>query len=278
MLGDSANRHNLSSIKSRYYYLTYSPPKDAVQRGRIAKELALLEGVRLHSSLWKIPSQNVRHALKTASKNGPIVLKRTREILPPQVNFDKHIFDLGSVAIIAYRLPTTSPRKRAAVVRMLRRVPKIKIGSALLLIPYLKSSKLGSYRGRAVLQDELFSFLDREGVEAHRLTHLRIVYPSSHEELLRLIIIRETLACEKLASSIRSSTYAVKHADKPDLAKTQKLLSFYKSRYRDLQGVAFFMYSSMNVDLRLGLKKAYNALMHYRQAVGGKIEELSVAE
>lgn len=264
--------------KRIYYYLTYFPPKDTAQRGKIAKELASQGGVRLHSSLWKIQSQNMRQALKVVSKYDPTVLKRSREIYTPQINFGKQVFDLGSVAIIAYRLPKKSSGKRTTVVRMLRRVPKIKIGSALLMIPYLKSSRLNAYKGTVVLQDELFNFLDREGVEAHRLAHLKIVYPSSHERLLELMIDREALICEKLTVSIRGLTHSVRRIENHDLAKLQKLLSFYRSRYRDLQAVAYFMYTFMNIDLRPSLKKVYNALVHYRKAIEGKVVQPSVAE
>lgn len=233
--------------------------------------------MRLHSSLWKIPNQNIRPVLKLVSKCEPTVLKRSREIYPPKINFNKQIFDLGSVAIIAYKLPKTS-KKRTAVARVLRRTPKIRIGSALLMVPYLKSSRLNAYKGRAVLQDELFNFLEREGVEAHRLVHLKIVYPSSHSSLLKRMIDYEVLVCEKLVSTIRGLIYAAKYMGNYDTAKLLKLLSFYKTRYRDLQCVAHFMYSSMNVDLRPSLKKVYNSLVRYKQAVEGRVEQAGVAE
>ena len=105
-----------NSIKCKYYYLTYFPPKDSVQRGKIAKDLASQCGIRLHSSLWKIPSQNMKQALNIVLMYGPTVFKRSREIFPPKINFGKQIFDLGSVAIIAYKLPQTSSRKRMTVV------------------------------------------------------------------------------------------------------------------------------------------------------------------
>lgn len=261
-----------------YYYLVYFPPKEALQREKIVKGLASLGGLRLHSSLWKIPSERIKNALKAVSGNDPVVLKRSREILPPNISFDKNIFDLGSVAVISYRLPKTSSRKRTAVQRMLRRAPKIKISPALFMIPYLKSSKLNAYKGRAVLQDEMFEFLDSEGVENNRLTYLKIVYPSSHERLLELMVSYENLVCTKLTSTIRSLIHAANHAELDDIVKFQKLLSFYKSRYRDLQGVAYFMNDSMNVDLRPSLKMLYNALVHYKRAVERKSEKLNVTE
>ena len=267
-----------NSIKWKYYYLTYVPPKDSVQRYKVAKELASQCGIRLHSSLWKIPSQNIKKALNTVLKYEPTVFKRSREIFPPKISFEKQIFDLGSVAIIAYKLPKKSSRKRMAVLRMLRRAPKIKIVSTLLIVPYLKSSRLNAYKGRAVLQDELFNFLDKECVEAHRLGHLKIVYPHSHEGLLRTMIDYEVLICEKVTVSLKGLIYTAKHTENLDLSKSQKILSFYRSEYRDIQGIAYFMYKSMNVDLRPNLKKVYNALIRYRQVLEEKLGQLSVAE
>ena len=266
------------SVKWRYYCVTFFPPKDSIQRSKIAKDLASQGGVRLHSSLWKIPSQNMRQALKALLGYGPTVFKRSREIFPPEINFNKKIFDLGSVSIISYRLPKTSSRERTAVLRILRRVPKIKIGSSLLIVPCLKSSRLNTYNGRVVLQDELFNFLDREGIEAHRLAHLRIVYPSSQEGLLKTMISHEVLLCENMAISIKCLTYVIKHSENYDLIRLKKDLSFYRSRYRDLQGIIYFLYTSMNIDLRPDLRKVYNMLIHYRRAIEDKVEQLSIAE
>ncbi|MFH0748962.1 MAG: hypothetical protein V1915_03485 [Candidatus Bathyarchaeota archaeon] len=272
------NANVQNGTKRKYYYLIYFPPKDPNQRSRIKKELVSMDCVRLHSSLWKIPMQNMAPSLNLVRTCDPVVFKRSREIFPPKINFDKHMFDLGSVALIAYRLHKPSSKKRTVIGRMLRRVPYIKMGSCLLLIPYLKSSRLNAYQGSAILQDKLFKFLDEEGVEAHRLTHLKIIYPSSHENLIKAMIDYETRICVKLVFAIKSLTSIVNHTENHDITKLQKLLSFYKSRYTNLQGIGFFMYHTMNIDLRPSLKRVYNALMQYKQAIEGKVEQLNVAE
>ncbi|MFH0896626.1 MAG: hypothetical protein V1850_01065 [Candidatus Bathyarchaeota archaeon] len=88
----------------------------------------------------------------------------------------------------------------------------------------------------------------------------------------------ETLVCTKLISTLRNLTREASQAGLDGNINLQKLLSFYKSHYRDLQGVAFFMNDSMNVDLQPSLKMLYNALMHYKSAVEKRSAQLNVAE
>ena len=260
------------------YYLVYSSPKDVLQRNKIAKELESLNGIRLHLSLWKFTSQNIRFALKIVTNQKPIVLLRSREIFPSKINFDKQVFDLGSVAIFSYRFSKTSSKKRTTLSRMIEKVPKIKIGNALFIIPYLKSSKLNLYKGKVILHDELFRFLDIQDIENNRITHLKIIYPNSHEGLLNLMIIHEKLICSKLISVIRKLTQQINNSEVSNTLKLYKLLSFYKSKYNALQGIAFFMLHSLNVDLSPDLVMVYNALQHCKRTLERKNKQLNIAE
>jgi len=259
-----------------HYYLAYQPPEDATKKIQIEKELSSLECVKLHYSFWRVPRKEIKKALEITRGSRPLVFKRTRELLRPQINFDREIYDLGSVAIIAYRLPKEQIGKRAAVVRTLRKTPRIRIGQSLYLIPYLKASKLESYKGNVMLQDQLFAFLKKEGVDAHRLTYLKIIYPNSHKALVKLMIDHEILACQKLASASKRLMSKINRAELQELPKFQKLLSAYNVKYRAIKGVVFFLYNIMNIDLRFYLKKAYNSLILCKKMYHVKLVRLMV--
>ena len=254
-----------------YYYLSYQPPEDATGRVRVEKELAALRCIKLYYSFWRVPRKEIRKALETVRGNRPLIFKRSREILTPQIDFDKGVYDLGSVAIIAYRLPKEEVRKRVAVLRALRRTPRIMIGQSLYLIPYLKASKLEAYKGKVMLQDDLFDFLKKKGVDAHRLTHLKIVYPSSHRDLVKLMVDHEASACQKLAVSLRRLMTEIARSTPEEFLKFKKILSAYNVRYRAIKGVVFFLYNIMNIDLRRNLKKAYSYLIICKKRYNAKL-------
>ncbi|MDQ1281509.1 MAG: hypothetical protein QG670_2774 [Thermoproteota archaeon] len=244
-----------------HYYLSYKPPEEEAERATIEKKLVSLRCTKLHYSFWRVPQNEVRKVFETVRENHPLILKRSREIIAPQISFDKGIFDLGSVAIIAYTLSKKEMGKRVAVQRALRKTPRIRIGQSLYLIPYLKAAKLEMYKKKVMLQDDLFDFLRKKRVDAHRLTHLKIVYPSSHKELVKSMADLEAIICQKLALSLKKLAAEITKTPAEELLKLKKILSAYNVMYRTVNGVVFFLNEIMNIDLRNNLKKAYNYLI-----------------
>jgi len=171
---------------------------------------------------------------------------------------------LGTVAVIAYRLPRWSSRKRAALSRALSGLPAMKIGRCLYLVPYLKASKITTYRGAILTSSDLFKILEEKGIEVARLTHLRIVYPANQEPLLRAFIEGQVNKIERLALACRRLRGTVRVEGLDDTVRLRKLLSAYRLRYKMLKGIAFFLHKEMGVDLRPVLKRAYVALTSCR--------------
>jgi hypothetical protein len=218
----------------------------------------------------------VKKALESTNEYRPLVLKRTRDLINTQIDFEKEIYELGSVAIIAYKLQKEQSKKRAAVVRALIKTPRIKIGQSLYLIPYLRASKLEAYKGKVMLQDELFDFLKEKGIDAHRLTYLKIIYPTSHKVLLKMMIDHERLTCQKLTSALKQLITKINKVEPQDLQKFRKIISSNNVRYRAIRGIIFFINIRMRIDLRYDLKKAYNTLSLCKKIYRLKQTELLV--
>lgn len=257
-------------------YLVYEMPKDVAERQNIERKLSSLGCSKLHYSLWRVEDNRVKKALEATRNYKPILFKRGRELANPNVSFDEETYDLGSVAIIAYRLPKAQIGKRAAIIRALIRTPRIRIGQSLYIIPYLRTSKLEIFKGKVMLQDELFDFLKRMGVEAHRLTHLRIVYPTSQKALLKMMIDHEVLTCQKLTSTLRKLAARINESEPQELPKLRKVISSYNVRYKAVKGIVYFLYKAMKIDLRADLKKASVSLSLCKRAYNFKSVELLV--
>lgn len=236
----------------------------------MSHELAALGGVRLHYSLWRIPPNNVKSVLQLLRGRHAILLKRGRGIAAPDLSRGKGAVDMGTVAIIAYRLPRWSSRNRAALSRVLSGLPAMKIGRCLYLVPHLKASKIATYRGALITSSDLFRFLEDVGIEVARLTHLRIVYPTNQEPLLRALVEAQVSKIERLIIACRRLRGILSAGELDDAMRVRKLLSAYRLRYRLLKGAAFFLYREMGVDLRPNLKRAYTALMSCKVLIESK--------
>ncbi len=217
--------------------------------------------------MWRIQPKIAKPVLQLLQGRHAIILKRCRGMAALSSSSESGTVDLGTVAVVAYRLPQWSSQKRAALSRVLSGLPAMKIGRCLYLVPHLKASKIAAYQGAVLTSSDLFKILEDEGIEVARLTHLRVVYPASQEPLLRALIETQVNKIERLTVSCRRLREAVETGELDDNVGFRKLLSAYRLRYRSLKGIAFFLQKEMGVDLRPVLKRAYLALISCRVLV-----------
>jgi hypothetical protein len=243
-----------------HYFLYYKPPREAAKRIWIGRKLSALGGVRLHYSFWKLPKGSLHHALELVRDNEPIVLKRSRELVPPHVDKGRRLYELGSLMVIAYNSSSTPAGKRAAIVRALRRTPCIPMGPSFYLFPHLKAPKYTYFRDKIMLPDDFFDFLRKLGIPAHRLTYLRIIYPQSHEMLFQRLIARQMRECAKLVQRSQMLLKRIQEM-KANWTIVRKALSEFKTRYRTHKGIVYFLYHVYGIDLRANLKEAYSAII-----------------
>ena len=251
-------------MQKHEYYLVYQPPKDYVERKRITKELTSLGAVRLHYSLWRVSLRQAKSILHLVRGRHAIVFRRSRGISGPSLAGGKGELDMGTVTLIAYRLPKWSSRKRAALSRALSGVPSMKVGRCLYLVPQLKASKAAVYQRQLLTSSELARFLDDKDFKVEQLSNLRVVYPVNQEPLLRAYIEAQTEKIERLNRACRRLRQPTLNNVPVDAAGLRKLLSAYRLRYKSLRGIVLYLRKEMAVDLRPTLKRAYVALMSCR--------------
>jgi hypothetical protein len=244
------------------YYLAYTPPVEAAERRRLAKELMILGATRLHYSFWKITSEITKPVLNLTRGLLPLLLKRSRGIVST-LSEEKEIRDLGTVAIIAYRLPKLSQNSRVATTRVLSELPAMKIGRCLYLVPYLKSSRIGAYKGVSNTYTDLFR-LQAKDVKVSHMAPLRIVYPVDQEPLIKAFTQVQVNKIEGFASACRKFRETIKAGHRSDSVGFRKLLSAYRRRYKKLEGLVIFLHKEMGVDLRPMLKRSYPVLLACR--------------
>ena len=245
------------------YYLAYIPPAEAVERRRLTRELTALGATRLHYSFWRISPEIAKPVLELTRGKRPLLFKRSREIVST-LSEEKEITDLGTVGIIAYRLPQPSQNSRVATIRVLRRLPAMKIGRCLYLVPYLKSSRIVAYAGVAATYSNLFRLLRAKGAKVSHMAPLRIVYPVNQEVLTKAFVQVQVNKIEGFTSACRRFRETIKEGHEGDSVRSRKLLSAYRRRYKELEALAIFLQKEMGIDLRLLLKRSYPILLQCR--------------
>ena len=96
---------------------------------------------RIHKGLWiaRYPSLTPRMDVLISSYS-TIVLKTSRSLRSSVIDYERGVFDLGSLILIAYDLPC-DPRIRKAVNRLIRRSPCFRLSPSIYLFPHARYEK-----------------------------------------------------------------------------------------------------------------------------------------
>lgn len=245
------------------YYLAYRPPKDTRQRQTLVQTLSSLGASRLHYSLWQIPRCAVPTAVSLLRGCRPIVLKRSREVVSASLGRSEKSFDLGTVMILAYRLPAGASRKRAALSRALWQSPALKIGRCLYLFPHLRAARQLRYRGWILSSAEVVDLCERVQIETRCFPYLRVVYPENHELIMRALMEEQSMKAERLFTASSHLLQVMRTVPMPEL-KIRKVLSAYRLRYVWLKRLVVFLRQEMGVDISPVLKKVHRSLASCR--------------
>lgn len=118
------------------FYIVWGKPL------RLSDVAYLLERgfMKIHKGLWISRSNNLESDLKPIINyyvESITILKTSRELQKPLINFEEDIYNLGSLILVAYDLPR-STCVRKAVSRLLRRSPCFKLSPSIYLFPHTK--------------------------------------------------------------------------------------------------------------------------------------------
>lgn len=254
-----------------FYYLSYKPPAQALERVTLNNQLKRLGCSRLHFSFWMVPRGSVRQVLEIVREADPLVFRRSREVAPPRMNRTRGVYDLGSLTVFAYHAGRLKPGVRSAIARMLSRMPHLRLGKSLYIVPHIRSSKHDAFRGRILLPNEFFGALTKLRVETHRLMFMRIVYPSTQQTLCEQLVEWQVEGCRDLQRRSRVLMRQLRSSSGGATTRFRKAWSGLKARYRALKGVAYFLYRTMGVDLRPQLREVYSSLIACKRILNGSV-------
>jgi len=107
------------------YYVTYKASRETEHRSQIARQLRDLGCRQIRKSFWEVDEAKIRTVAGMLKGNSPVVMRRIREIRKPGFTEEKECSDLGSLTVVAYRIP--KGMKKGMVERISRRAPYIRL-------------------------------------------------------------------------------------------------------------------------------------------------------
>ncbi len=110
------------------YYVVYRAPRETKDRSLIPRRLRALDCKQLGKSFWEIGEKEEKASkiLKLLQKNYPVILKRERQIRKPHfVKEEDGVYDVGSLVIVAYRIPKEVKREKLR--KFLKRAPCLRL-------------------------------------------------------------------------------------------------------------------------------------------------------
>lgn len=107
------------------YYVTYKASEELKNMSRIARRLRGLGCEQIRKSFWEVNEENIKTVAGLLQKNFPLILKRTREIRKPSFMKEGGRGELGSLIVIAYRVP--KEEKKVKIANLLKRAPCIRL-------------------------------------------------------------------------------------------------------------------------------------------------------
>ena len=106
-------------------YVAYRASKAFKDRSLIPRRLRALGCTQVRRSFWEVKEEKANTTLRALRKNQPILLNRAREIRKPRFVKEKGVSELGSLIIIAYKVPKEV--KRQKVKNFLEKAPYIRL-------------------------------------------------------------------------------------------------------------------------------------------------------
>jgi len=92
---------------------------------RVPRRLRGLGCEQIRKSFWEVNEEKIKTVAELLQKNSPVILKRAREIRKPSFTKGGRRSELGSLIVIAYRVP--KEEKKVKIVNLLKRAPCIRL-------------------------------------------------------------------------------------------------------------------------------------------------------
>lgn len=107
------------------FYVTYRASKKDKNRSQIARRLHALGCEHIRRAFWKVDESTIRTVTNVLSTTCLVILKRRREMERPRFTHNDVGRELGSLVVIAYRVPT--PKDSNKIEQLLKRTPCIRL-------------------------------------------------------------------------------------------------------------------------------------------------------
>ncbi len=207
----------------------------------------------------------MKRVLRVLQKNQPVLLKRVREIRKPRYANGKGIGGLGSLVVIAYKVPKEV--KRGRIKNLLRKAPCIRLCHSVYAF-YLKHKHFDKNR-ELVDARRFWEFIQEIDEEAKVIPRVVVVNSSSVERLLEWAKKRVEKEIDNIVDGYKVLCQKVSRGE-IDEQYVRSALPKLKRRFATVRKIAAFYEKWLKIDLSRSLIKPYPAMKKVRSAIKEK--------
>ncbi|MFQ6076967.1 MAG: hypothetical protein ACE5Z5_12715 [Candidatus Bathyarchaeia archaeon] len=232
-------------------------------RSDLVKRLLELGYVRIHRGLWVAPGRGPAYETGLLGEPQVLVLRTSRALRRPHIDEERGVYDLGSLILIAYRLPEDA-RIRKAVSRLIRRAPCFKLAPSVYMFPQVNYNRYRGEKSVLLTPDVLMKKIIVFGGEVHYIPKVTLASSSSAKSLIEEL--REGLA--RRGQKMLQSCLRVNLGGEP---KPAKRISELKTDIKALRELLNFYEREMGLSPKpayTDLRRAIKILKEAKKAYG----------
>lgn len=247
------------------YYVIYRASAGFKNREKIPRRLRSMGVTQVHRSFWEVKEEKANTVLKILKENHPIFLKRIREIRKPFVIKEKSVLDLGSLIVIAYKIPKEVNRQK--IKNYLEKAPHIRLCRSV----YAFSHNHSRFDKREDLIDagKFWNFIRKIDEDAIAIPRVVVVNPDSGEKLLEETKKRVKSDITKIIEGY-NNLYRKVNSEETDEKKVRSELLTLKRRFATKRKIVAFYEKWFKTDLSKNLNKTYPAIKKVRSIIDEK--------
>ncbi len=247
------------------YYVVFRASEKLKDWGRIRRRLQALGCTQVRRSFWEVGEEKENTVLRILQKNEPILLRRTREVRKPRYLKGKGIGELGSLVVIAYKVPEEV--KREKIKNFLKKAPCIRLCRS--VYAFSQNHSRFDKNGELVDARRFWKFIQEIDEDVKVIPRMAVVNSESVERLLKETEKRVEREIDNIVGGYKRLIQRASRGEMNDqhiCNAVQKL----KRRLATVRKVAAFYEKWLNIDLSKSLIKPYPYMRKVRSTVNEK--------
>jgi hypothetical protein len=247
------------------YFVAYRASSELKDRIEIVQRLRMLGCKQICKSFWQVEDEKVKVVARMLRKNSPVILRRIREVRKPNFKKNERWNDLGSLVVIAYKVPKNM--KMGKIKNLLKKAPYIRLCRGV----YAFSLHQKQFdKSRSLVDARTFLEFIRQ-IDENAVVIPRVVIMNSQavERIIGDVEMRIEKEIQVIVEGYEKLFMKVKRG-KIDKQRIFEIRRKFKRRFLTIKKVATFYEEWLRMDFSHILMKPYATIRKVRLLIDAK--------